>query len=600
MNLGSFLLLFTMLILSSCGAQQHLSEQHAKPQPPLSGHAAGSNPDGSNSTASQQGVPSAAAKQSLSTANMSPAFLYLAAQKALKEGNHALAIELLSALLQKDPGAIDPRLQLTMLLLASGQPDRASAHMDALLASKKLTAHQQEQLQLARIRLFLVQGQVDQALHGVERFLKNHPAHIQGRDIQVRILSSRQRYDAALAAIAAAIRVKERPEFRLLQAQLLIKTGNITAARRSLARMQTLAPDHEMPVLLLSALAMKEKHVAQAEQLLRDFIAAHPESLNVHLALGKLLIQQHRLPDAIMVYRELARLSGNNPGMLRQLGMLYFEHNDYAGAEKTFRQLLASRPDDMSRFYLAASLEAQGKADQASALYEQIDTSSALAAEAQLRLAAIDVSHDKFDKASQRLQKILKNNPAYLDAHLMQSAIWLSQKKFRKLIDATASLMSLKKLPPQLLFNRAVAFEHFKQYEQTEAMLNRVIRLNPDNAEALNFLGYTYAVQGIKLDRAKALIQRALIQKPGDGYYLDSLAWAYYRSGDYDKAAEMQSKALKQIPDDAVMHEHYGDIMWKKGRPQVARQAWKKAIELKSEHPQQLQQKIQSGLKSTQ
>ncbi|MDQ6996322.1 MAG: hypothetical protein Q9M82_02540, partial [Mariprofundus sp.] len=65
------------------------------------------------------------------------------------------------------------------------------------------------------------------------------------------------------------------------------------------------------------------------------------------------------------------------------------------------------------------------------------------------------------------------------------------------------------------------------------------------------------------------------------------------------KAASTQARALKQVPDDAVMHEHYGDMMWKKGQHGAARKAWKKAIELKSEHPQQLQHKIKSGLKTT-
>ena len=297
-----------------------------------------------------------------------------------------------------------------------------------------------------------------------------------------------------------------------------------------------------------------------------------------------------------MVYRDIANRSGNNPEILRQLGMLYFQHKDYAEAESIFRTLVDVRPDDMSRFYLAASMEAQDKVAEASALYEMIDTGSVLATEAQLRLAAIDVSHDQIDQASQRLQKILKEKPEHLGAHVMLSAVRLTQKKYRKLIDETASLMPMKKLPSQLLFNRAVAFDHFKEYAQSEVMLNRVIKSNPNDAEALNFLGYTYAVQGIKLNKAKALIQRALSQKPNDGYYLDSLAWAYFKSGDYDKAAGAQSKALKQVPDDAVMHEHYGDIMWKNGKQAAARKAWQKAIELKSEHPQQLHLKIKSGL----
>jgi len=588
MNLRPFFLIFAMLVVSSCGAQQHLAQQIAGKKPSAAGQI------DSRFAGSNQPAPN-----HLPTESMSPSFLYLASQKALKEGNHALAIELLTALVKKDPDAIDPELQLTTLLMASGQADKATAHMETLLASKKLTSEQQEQLQLARIRLFLAQGRIETALEGINSFLKTRPAHIMGRNIQVRILSSENRYDEALAAIDDAIRVKELPEFRLLQAQLMIKNGDIMAAKISLIRMQKLAPNLEAPVLMLSVLAMKNKHIDEAEKLLRDFVAGHPESLRVNLALGKLLIQQKRLFDAIMVYRDIANRSGNNPDILRQLGMLYFEHKDYAEAEVTFRNLVDVRPDDMSRFYLAASMEAQGKVAEAGALYEKIDSTSALATEAQLRLAAIDVSHDKFNQASQRLQKILKEKPEHLDAHLMLSAIRLTQKQYRKLIDETAALMDMKKLPLQLLFNRAVALDHFKQYEQAEVMLNRIIRHNPDYAEALNFLGYTYAVQGIKLDKAKMLIQRALIQKPDDGYYLDSLAWAYYQAGEYAKAASTQAKALKQVSDDAVMHEHYGDIMWKKGKQKAARQAWKKAIELKSEHLQQLQQKIKSGLKTT-
>jgi len=593
MNLRPLLLLFAMLAVSSCGIQK-ASQQHtaAKLQPVLS-------QAGSNQADAQQAAPQPGANQHLPIESMSPSFLYLASQKALKDGNHALAIELLTALVKKDPDAIDPQLQLTTLLMASGQADKATRHMEALLASKKLTSEQQEQLQLARIRLFLAQGRVEMALEGINSFLKTRPAHIVARNIQVRILSSENRYDEAMAAIADAIRVKELPEFRLLQAQLMIKNGDIMAAKISLIRMQKLAPNLEAPVLMLSVLAIKNKHIDEAEKLLRDFVARHPESLRVNLALGKLLIQQKRLFDAIMVYRDIANRSGNNPDILRQLGMLYFQHKDYAEAEATFRNLVDVRPDDMSRFYLAASMEAQGKVAEAGALYKKIDSASALATEAQLRLAAIDVSHDKFKQASQRLQKILKEKPEHLDAHLMLSAIRLTQKKFRKLIDETAVLMSKKKLPLQLLFNRAVAFDHFKQYKEAEVMLHRIIKRDPDYAEALNFLGYTYAVRGIKLDKAKALIERALIQKPDDGYYLDSLAWAYYKSGEYDKAANTQAKALKQVSDDAVMHEHYGDIMWKKGKQKAARKAWKKAIELKSEHPQRLQQKIKSGPKTT-
>jgi Flp pilus assembly protein TadD len=157
----------------------------------------------------------------------------------------------------------------------------------------------------------------------------------------------------------------------------------------------------------------------------------------------------------------------------------------------------------------------------------------------------------------------------------------------------------LSKLPPQLLLNRAIAFDHFKDYKQAEAMLKRILARNPEDAEALNFLGYTYAVQGIQLKQAETLIMRALMHKPDDGYYLDSLAWVYYKNGDYNKALRTQKKAVEIVTDDAVMYEHVGDILWRSGDKKGARHAWQKSIELKSEHPELLKRKIAEGLKKS-
>ncbi|MDQ6983042.1 MAG: tetratricopeptide repeat protein [Mariprofundus sp.] len=529
--------------------------------------------------------------------SMDTRFLYLAAQSAMKEGNHALAIELLETLVKKDPKAIDPHIQLTTLLLTNGQTDKTKEHLETLFAEETLQPGQLEQIQLTRIRLYLAESRSEQALDAITGFLKTHPSHIQARDLQARILSSQKRFDEALAAINAAIRNKDLPEFRQLQAQLLVKKGDITSAKASLTRMQEMAPDDDTPVLMLSALALKEKNNIEAEKVLRAFMADHPEALNVSLALGKLMVQKKRLVEAILVYRDIASRSGNNPEVLRQLGMLYFQHQDYTEAEKTFRNLVGAHPDDINRFYLAASLEALDRSSEAKDIYEQIDDSSPMAIDTQIRLAAIDISQNKLDEASKRLQNVMKTKPVRLDAHLMLSAIRLSRKQYRQLLDETEKLMGINNLPARLLFNRAAAFDHFKQYEQVEAMLNRIISRQPNDAEALNFLGYTYAVQGMNLNKAIALIKLALIQKPDDGYYLDSLAWAYYKKGDYPKAAITQTRALKKVTDDAVMYDHYGDIMWKNSRPKAARQAWQKAIELKFEHPRQLKQKIKEGLK---
>jgi len=538
-------------------------------------------------------------KQHINLTEMQPQFLYLAAQDAIENNQQSLAIELLSALIKKDPQAIKPHLQLIELLLQSKQHDQGQQHITSLLQNPDLSSKQRDYLQLALVRLHATQGKNEIALAGVELFLKTHPSHIEAHDLQSKLLTSMKRYDDALAALEIAINIKDIPEFRLLQAQIHIKQGDFVTATASLKRMQTLLPDQDTPVLMLSALALRMGKHEQSETLLRNFLQTHPKALRIVNALGQLLVQDKRSVEAILMYRDAATHSNNDPNILHALGMLYFGHQDYSDAENTFRHLVKVNPDDRSRFYLAASLEALKRIPEARKLYLSIKPASALATEAQLRLAAMDVINNNIDQSVQRLQSILKQSPMQRDAILMLSTIRLSQNQFQLLIDETDAKISMPKTPAQLLFNRAVAFESLKQYEHVESMLQRVLRSHPNHAEAMNFLGYTYAVQNIELGKAEALIHRALILQPNNGYYLDSLAWVYYKTGNFAKAISTQAKALEKTPDDAIMHEHYGDMLWRHGDLQQARQAWKKALTLNSKHKQSVQNKINKGLTAT-
>ena len=97
-------------------------------------------------------------------------------------------------------------------------------------------------------------------------------------------------------------------------------------------------------------------------------------------------------------------------------------------------------------------------------------------------------------------------------------------------------------------------------------MMQRAIALNPQNAAALNYLGYTYAELGERLDEAEKLIRRALAIEPDDGYFIDSLGWVYYQRGDYQKAVDQLERAIERAGDDPTVTEHLGDAYEKLGQ----------------------------------
>ncbi|MBW2652719.1 MAG: tetratricopeptide repeat protein, partial [Deltaproteobacteria bacterium] len=114
---------------------------------------------------------------------------------------------------------------------------------------------------------------------------------------------------------------------------------------------------------------------------------------------------------------------------------------------------------------------------------------------------------------------------------------------------------------------------------------------NPDNADALNYIGYTYADKGINLDKAEKLIKRALELKPQDGYIIDSMGWLYFKKGNYKKAIKHLEKAAKYASEDSIIREHLGDAYLKNNLNDKALEMYERALELEPEKDE-LKEKI--------
>ena len=112
-----------------------------------------------------------------------------------------------------------------------------------------------------------------------------------------------------------------------------------------------------------------------------------------------------------------------------------------------------------------------------------------------------------------------------------------------------------------------------------EKTLRSFIQLEPENAQVLNHLGYMLAESGRQLDEAVKLVQRALDLDPGNPYYLDSLGWAYFRRGDLEQAEKYLSPAAAQLPKNAEVQAHLGELLARRGRWQDAITAWTRALD---------------------
>ena len=130
----------------------------------------------------------------------------------------------------------------------------------------------------------------------------------------------------------------------------------------------------------------------------------------------------------------------------------------------------------------------------------------------------------------------------------------------------------------RLYYTRGIALERARQWDRAERDLLKALELEPDQPLVLNYLGYSWIEQGQNLDRAKKMIEKAVLQRPQDGYIADSLGWALYRLGNYPEAVVNLERAVALEPGDPIINDHLGDAYWLAGRREEARFQWTRAL----------------------
>ena len=146
----------------------------------------------------------------------------------------------------------------------------------------------------------------------------------------------------------------------------------------------------------------------------------------------------------------------------------------------------------------------------------------------------------------------------------------------------------------EVYFNIGIVHERTKNWKLAEQNFINALELYEEQPDVLNYLGYSYIDMDQNLSTAKEMIEKAISLKPNDPYIIDSLAWYYYKVGQYEDALSLLEFSIDMMPYDPTVNDHYGDVLWMLGNEIQARYYWKKAIELDIDEP--LQEKIHRKL----
>lgn len=249
---------------------------------------------------------------------------------------------------------------------------------------------------------------------------------------------------------------------------------------------------------------------------------------------------------------------------------------------------LLLRPDlGAARMLLAEVLEGQERFEDAIAAYGQIAENSYFHWNARIRTAANMNNLDRVDETVALLRSMAKERSDDTSALITVARILRSQDRFDEAIAAFGEVFArvgtLKQRHWSLLYERGIALERSKQWKAAEADFLKALEFRPDEPRILNYLGYSWIDQGLNLERAREMIEKAVSKRPNDGYVVDSLGWVYYRLGQYDEAVKHLERAVELRPQDPIINDHLGDAYWRAGRKLEAKFQWSHAIDLGAE-----------------
>jgi Flp pilus assembly protein TadD len=233
---------------------------------------------------------------------------------------------------------------------------------------------------------------------------------------------------------------------------------------------------------------------------------------------------------------------------------------------------------DVISLALAQLLDTAGRHDTANALYDAVPATSPMKPTAVVRVATnLDAMGDR-KEAIRRLSNIVATSPKDIDAI---SVLGDLQRYDSQYADAATTYTKALEVVGgehpgdwRFYYVRGIAYERNGEWPKAEADFLKALKLNPEQPQVMNYLGYSWVDQGMNLGPALDLIQKAVNAVPDDGYIVDSLGWAFYKLNRIDEAVKVLEQAVQLKPNDPEINDHLGDAYWKAGRTLEARFQW--------------------------
>lgn len=503
-----------------------------------------------------------------------------------------LAIEQYERIVKIEPNNIDDHLLLGRLYRLNNDLQKAE---NELKTAVQLDPNSEEAITTLAL-LYSEEGDTAHAL----QVLSSVPAT--GRSAKLysalgTTYEQRKDYKNAIEAYKKAIQL-DRDNLDAIRglAENLLNDGQMDAALDQYKVIVDANPEDAQTYLRIAEIYRKQEKYDLALESLKKAETMVPDSMEVPYNVALVYQAQGRSDEAAKILQDLLKKTekpdtnysqsdrSNRAVFIERLGRIYRDQSNYSAAVETFRKMLTLGDESAESGYqeiIDTYREAKQWPQATAAAREGVQK---LPNNRDLRMvldAQLADTGDA-DKALADVRSLLKgtaeDRPVYVALAQMNT-------RLKRWADAEAALNKAEQLSTKpedkqyVAFLRGSTYERQKKYDEAEAEFRKVLAAEPQSAVTLNYLGYMNADRGVRLEESLNYIKQAVSLEPGNGAYLDSLGWAYFRLGKYDLAEENLNKASQHMGSDPSVQEHLGDLYQKTGRLKLAAAHWERALE---------------------
>ncbi len=368
-----------------------------------------------------------------------------------------------------------------------------------------------------------------------------------------------------------------------VQAVLASMLPDLNLAQRKIEQVLKLQPDWNKAIIFQAQLAGRSGDIEKARRYLERAVKQSPGDLPLKRMLVEVLINLGAYDEAARVCHAVLEEKPDDGESLFSLAVIQIQQNQLERAENTLEKLLNNRDwSDQASFFLGKIELQRRHAERALAWFDRVN-GGRYAFDADLSAVTVLTGLKRMDAAETRLTEMEQKYPEQKTRVMLARAEWLNQAgRYPEAFDVLSEVLLQAPDNRDVLYARALVAEHMNKLDVMEADLRKILQSKPDDAPALNALGYTLADRTDRYAEAEQYLDQALKLQPNEAVIIDSYGWLQYKMGRPQLALEYLRKAYAKAAENEIA-AHVAEVLWVSGNLKEAREvfdnAFKKAPE---------------------